>query len=421
MIEMVDKNAEILLDFVQNNVMQCRAGALEIGALPAEWQPLGEELNRLAAWMQEYERFAAGLSQGELATVSASRENRICWPLKELRSNLAHLTWQTRQVAKGDYGQRVDFLGEFADSFNTMVAQLREREEYLNLTTKRMAAKAEALEEVNSLLIHVMEHTRDWVVVQDAATEEVLFQNRPAEANASCGAPCTPGMVEKFNDGLLHLLPTLKTGEKPAVLKLCRKTLQVDSFSMDWRGHNAVVYIIADITRQRAEEKKMESYAYTDPLTGLNNRRFCMMKLEEMVRRGKDFTLCFADLDGLKFVNDVCGHREGDRYILAAAQALRQSFCSGELLCRVGGDEFVVLAEHCTEEVMHERMGQVSGLLQSNRTADGRPMGLSYGAVNSCCSQATNYEELLTLADQKMYMNKGQRKLYAQPEENIGT
>ena len=122
MIEMVDKNAEILLDFVQNNVMQCRAGALEIGALPAEWQPLGEELNRLAAWMQEYERFAAGLSQGELATVSASRENRICWPLKELRSNLAHLTWQTRQVAKGDYGQRVDFLGEFADSFNTMVA-----------------------------------------------------------------------------------------------------------------------------------------------------------------------------------------------------------------------------------------------------------------------------------------------------------
>ena len=70
---------------------------------------------------------------------------------------------------------------------------------------------------------------------------------------------------------------------------------------------------------------------------------------------------------------------------------------------------------------MHERMGQVSGLLQSNRTADGRPMGLSYGAVNSCCSQATNYEELLTLADQKMYMNKGQRKLYAQPEENIGT
>ena len=49
MIEMVDKNAEILLDFVQNNVIQCRAGALEIGALPAEWQPLGKELNRLAA------------------------------------------------------------------------------------------------------------------------------------------------------------------------------------------------------------------------------------------------------------------------------------------------------------------------------------------------------------------------------------
>lgn len=345
---------------------------------------------------------------------------KLCWPLKELRSNLVHLTWQTRQVAKGDYGQRVDFLGEFADSFNTMVSQLREREAYLNLATKRVADKAEALEEVNSLLIHVMEHTRDWVVVQDAVTEEILFQNRPAEANAPCGRPCTSGMVEKFNDGLLRLLPTLKAGEKPAVLRLCRKTLQVDSFSIDWRGHNAVVHIIADITQQRAKEKKMESYAYADPLTGLYNRRFCMMKLEEMAAQGKDFTLCFADLDGLKSVNDRCGHREGDRYILAAAQALRQSFCSGDLLCRVGGDEFVVLAENCSEEVMHERMGQVRRLLQSNKTTDGRPMGLSYGAVSSSRGPTANHEELLTLADQKMYMDKGQRKLYPRPEETSG-
>ena len=57
--------------------------------------------------------------------------NFLCENLKNVHANLNHLTWQAKQVAKGDYSQRVSYLGEFSEAFNTMTAQLKERESVL--------------------------------------------------------------------------------------------------------------------------------------------------------------------------------------------------------------------------------------------------------------------------------------------------
>jgi PAS domain S-box-containing protein len=114
--------------------------------LPPDFRELGEGLRYLAECVLETRKFANALSRGELDGESLSRNNEIAAPLKSLQSSLQHLTWQTQQVAMGDYQQRVDFMGNFSVAFNTMVQQHEERRK------KDEAAKSKLQQYVNLLL-----------------------------------------------------------------------------------------------------------------------------------------------------------------------------------------------------------------------------------------------------------------------------
>jgi phosphoserine phosphatase RsbU/P len=89
-------------------------------------QRLYETVNLLITYFIEAHLFMDSLSQG-LLDVDPPARNFLISPFKHLHSNLRHLIWQTKQVAKGDLSQRVDFLGEFSDAFNSMIASLREK------------------------------------------------------------------------------------------------------------------------------------------------------------------------------------------------------------------------------------------------------------------------------------------------------
>ena len=78
--------------------------------------------------VKEMKQCSAALSKGDLSSFKPARENFLCENLKNIHANLNHLTWQAKQVAKGDYSQTVSYLGEFSEAFNTMTEQLRERE-----------------------------------------------------------------------------------------------------------------------------------------------------------------------------------------------------------------------------------------------------------------------------------------------------
>jgi diguanylate cyclase (GGDEF)-like protein len=104
--------------------------------------------------------------------------------------------------------------------------------------------------------------------------------------------------------------------------------------------------LIQERDRNRACLTRIEELAYTDPLTGLPNRR----RLEEQVetaiwdaRSGTDtLALLFVDLDGFKAVNDGLGHAAGDELLQIVARTLRARLRRGDLLARLGGDEFLV-------------------------------------------------------------------------------
>ena len=87
-----------------------------------------------------------------------------------------------------------------------------------------------------------------------------------------------------------------------------------------------------------------------DPLTGLTNRVGLNRHLDRAVRRGDAVALLLIDLDGFKAVNDTHGHHTGDLLLAQFAGVLRDSIRAGDLACRVGGDEFVVLQRDVTAE-----------------------------------------------------------------------
>ncbi len=94
-------------------------------------QNLAEKLNQLITFMQEVHDFIIPLSKGELAETKISPGNFLGSPFKELHSRLLHLTWQANQVANGDFSQRVDFMGDFSEAFNSMIVSLDNHEKLL--------------------------------------------------------------------------------------------------------------------------------------------------------------------------------------------------------------------------------------------------------------------------------------------------
>ncbi len=111
-------------------------------------QKLAKIVNQLTTFMQEVHDFTIPLSKGELAELEISPKNFLVSPFKELHSRLMHLTWQAKQVAKGDFNQRVDFMGDFSKAFNSMIVSLDNNEKQLK---KKIDELEKALSHIKSL------------------------------------------------------------------------------------------------------------------------------------------------------------------------------------------------------------------------------------------------------------------------------
>jgi light-regulated signal transduction histidine kinase (bacteriophytochrome) len=107
-------------------------GRLKVGDYESEIErDFAGVANKLIDSFEEVHRFIIPLSQGRLEDFASKKNNYLASPFKELHSRLKHLTWQSRQVAAGDFSQRVEFMGEFSEAFNSMVEGLAERERQL--------------------------------------------------------------------------------------------------------------------------------------------------------------------------------------------------------------------------------------------------------------------------------------------------
>jgi len=168
------------------------------------------------------------------------------------------------------------------------------------------------------------------------------------------------------------------------------------------------IAIVEDITERKAVDDRLRHATIHDHLTGLPNRVQFLQRLEEVLRDPDEaaaHVVFFIDLDHFKAINDTLGHRAGDRTLLATAERLRASTREDDLVARLHGDEFAVLARRGgTPFAAHEAAERIRCGVSEPLDLDSTPIALSasVGIVDQLRGYA-GAEEVLRDADFAMY------------------
>jgi diguanylate cyclase (GGDEF)-like protein/PAS domain S-box-containing protein len=173
-----------------------------------------------------------------------------------------------------------------------------------------------------------------------------------------------------------------------------------------------LVLVSRDITERKLQEERLKDLAILDELTGLYNRRGFMalanQHLKQAKRAKRRALVIFADLNGLKRINDTHGHADGDRALIAAADIFNRTFRDSDVVARVGGDEFAILAIEADSNHLDNIRSRLQHALDVANRGNLHPfeLSVSIGVVSFDPDQHNTVEELMDLADREMYAHK---------------
>lgn len=172
-----------------------------------------------------------------------------------------------------------------------------------------------------------------------------------------------------------------------------------------------VVGVLMDIDQEKRDATALRKKAEEDPLTGLLNKNFTHARIAAALESQPEGTLSallILDMDNFKQVNDRCGHPYGDTVLTWAAERLRHFFRSGDIIGRIGGDEFMIFLKNVPDTALVEKRCQAL-LRAMSSLLDGRD-----GAVRLSCSlgvalapeHGRAFQELFQRADNALYQAK---------------
>jgi two-component system cell cycle response regulator len=175
-------------------------------------------------------------------------------------------------------------------------------------------------------------------------------------------------------------------------------------------------YIRGRLGLQRA----LLQMALRDELTGLHNRRGFMALATQQLRLARDMRqhalMFFADLDGLKWINDSFGHAEGDRAISLVAASIRQTFRKSDVTGRLSGDEFVaMILEQPGRGAEAIRQRLQTSLADCSRAESRYTLSLSVGVAHFDPDKPVSLQELIRQADAALYRHKGGANGFVRP------
>ncbi|GAB2183456.1 hypothetical protein LAB1_07650 [Roseibium sp. LAB1] len=168
----------------------------------------------------------------------------------------------------------------------------------------------------------------------------------------------------------------------------------------------------ADITRLKKTEEEVRRLAMTDHLTGLSNRAHFSQSLEESVviadRENRKFALMMLDLDTFKPVNDSHGHPVGDALLQAVASTIKRCTREGDVVTRIGGDEFaVIIGDYAEEKDVLACAARICREISRPMEIKGKKINISISiGVSFYPDDAEDAKSLITHADQAMYEAK---------------
>jgi diguanylate cyclase (GGDEF)-like protein len=174
--------------------------------------------------------------------------------------------------------------------------------------------------------------------------------------------------------------------------------------------------LMQELGERKLAEQRLDQLAYYDTVTNLPNRHFFNERLKQVLARaqryGQRASLMFLDLDNFKIINDTLGHDIGDILLQRVAERLREHLRTGDIICRIGGDEFAVIVEDLADReqaaIVAEKI--IAAFLQRLRV-EGHEIYISASiGISLFPEDAGEMHALLRNADTAMYFAKERGK-----------
>jgi diguanylate cyclase (GGDEF)-like protein len=380
-----------------------------------ELQAIGERIQLLSRQMEEMKDYAAALSRGNLDVDFPPRSNYLTSGLKDLHANMLHLVWKVEQIARGNYSQKVDFMGLISDSFNQMAEMLAKRDlqlgqsqNILEIILSFADVSLFVLEKDSGELLQGRENLSNYSSLTDMPLETAQLV-RHLQAH-------TASMKEHDEEWQLY------SPEND-------KWYMVNSLPGVWANNkDAYFNVLINISETIVLSKRLRHAMYRDAKFPAYNQLYAVEYINSLIQSHSPFTVCYFDLDNFKHINDQKGHDEGDRKMLDFIVIVNEVIRKHDVFCRVGGDEFLLILSGITTkgaERIIERM--VKKTEEHNRLDESDiPLAFSYGieVVNATLlSQKTCDDKgcrekkcgtpqcIINRADHKMYEQKRQKNL----------
>jgi diguanylate cyclase (GGDEF)-like protein/PAS domain S-box-containing protein len=263
----------------------------------------------------------------------------------------------------------------------------------------------EALETSERRFRTLFQHSLGFICTHDM--HGIVMSVNPAAARALgyasaelLGMPFSHFMKPEHSPVFRAYIERIKAnGTDSGLIELVAK----DGQSMVWQYHNVLdddggePYVLGhaqDVTEHRRQAGLLKEYSYRDPLTGCGNRRL-LAKLSAKAEAEATWGCIAIDLDRFKAVNDAHGHQRGDEVLIEMARFLNRRCGLGDVVIRLGGDEFLVVLESGDEP----QLTQARALLERDR--DQAPIGFSVGAASR--ADGESLEKTAVRADQRLY------------------
>jgi diguanylate cyclase (GGDEF)-like protein len=182
-----------------------------------------------------------------------------------------------------------------------------------------------------------------------------------------------------------------------------------------------ILRVLLYARERHRRQSELRQLAMVDALTGLHNRRGFLTFAEQLIRlarrTARPLVLLFIDLDHLKRVNDSLGHDAGDQTLLEVAALLRATFRATDVVGRIGGDEFVVLAIDAPPNTVAFLTNRLRDRIAQRNADPSHPFALSVsmGSDSLAVGSTKTIEEMIAAADRAMYEQKRDKTATATP------
>ena len=320
--------------------------------------------------------------------------------------------------------QHIYYLTKGTDNSYVIRAEGHSEGEIKNIAEERTATS----DYISLRIVNYVDRTGETIALDNASRSSIFMQDEHISIYGAKSILCMPVVNKGDLKGILYLENKLIEG---LFNKKRLEALSVISSQLAISLENAYLYsnlqflvdnrtkeLQEEIAIRQTAEKQLEYMANHDMLTDLPNRRMFQNYLEQSIKAASytksTIAVLFIDLDGFKSINDQYGHDSGDAILMAIAGRLTKTVRSCDMVCRLGGDEFILVIEDVKSRKSIERLcGRIINSIKEPIQIDDdgtTAVVTSSIGISLLWKDGNKAEELITNSDRAMYMAKNNGK-----------